>query len=122
MNLSDLQKALEEATGPDRKIDFWLMAFDPTSDPSKPAIVYTASLDAAIALANRLLPGWGWRCGFGLSPHWVNGRAVYGWSHLNRVHPDHALTKDEATGYAASAPLAICLAIVRALLAKETAK
>lgn len=79
---------------------------------------FTASLDAAVRLVESRLPVWGWRTGFGLSPRWVNGRAVYGWCHLNRVHPDHCDKADEATGYAATAPLALLLATVRALRGK----
>lgn len=75
MHLSELITRLEKLTGPDKEIDFWLSArlFDPSheTDEALQADIdlvgidgmvidapFTASLDAAVALTERLLPGW----------------------------------------------------------------
>lgn len=71
----------------------------------------TKSLDAAVALVERVLPGWFWRAG--------HGSLHAGWAHLNRVHPDHCDRKDEASASASTPTLALCLACVRALIAQD---
>lgn len=71
---------------------------------------YTSSIDAAVGLLERALPGWFWRVG--------HGTVEPGWAHLNRVHPDHCDRKDEATGYAATPIIALLVAILNALIAK----
>ena len=75
----------------------------------------TASVDAAIALLDIVLPGWFWRAGRMTAPHWERGQYQPYWSHVQRTHADHCDRADEATGYAQSAPLAIILATLRAL-------
>ena len=63
---------------------------------------YTTSLDAALALAERVLPGWVWNMGNDL-PCWV---------HLwidDRNYDGNPIKGDAATG-----PLAMCAAILRA--------
>lgn len=121
-DLRELEKRLEEATGgsEDLNIEILHVLHDHGGFAREMVVVpnFTASLDAAVALVERCLNGWGWRCGQGVTQHWVNGRAVTGWAFLNRVHPDHADKKDEAGAYAETAPLALCLALIRALIAK----
>lgn len=61
MNREQLQSILDrvrEATGPDRELDEALMnAFDPGAiRHSSVNLAYTASIDAALALADRVLP------------------------------------------------------------------
>jgi len=72
MTLSDLIARLETASGPDRELDaaiHRLLAGSPTdhwynffgewiTDQNCPHI--SASIDAAVALAERVLPGWTW--------------------------------------------------------------
>ena len=61
----DLIERLEKATGPDREIDTAIEElFDPSFRDStlRQATRYTASLDAAVALVEKMLPGWA--CGF----------------------------------------------------------
>ena len=71
---------------------------------------YSASLDAAVALAERVLPGWYWRC----------GRTVLfpnGWAYVSRLHADHCTERDEAAcsdGKAANVAIALCLATLKA--------
>lgn len=76
---------------------------------------FTASLDAAIALCERVLPGWFWRVGrTSLFPN--------GWAYISRMHPDHCTEKDEAScsdGKAATPAIALVLATLRALEAQE---
>lgn len=57
---SDIIARLENATGPDRDLDR-LIAKETGAFEIIEAKNYTASLDAAIALVERILPGWGWR-------------------------------------------------------------
>lgn len=71
---------------------------------------YTASLDAAVSLTGRVLPGWFWRVG--------HSTLYAGWAHLNRTHLDNCDRKDEASAEAATPTLALCLACVRALIAQ----
>jgi len=58
---------------------------------------YTASVDAAIALAERVLPGWGWLA-------------------QNCGHPAGVLVKDDIAyeGRGATPAIALCIAILRA--------
>lgn len=132
MTLDEIEKRLSEAAGADREIDealtfVWFpeLAHWPRSEyggwvnPDQkmglvaPASYYTASLDDAIGLCERMLPGWFWRVG--------HGSQDAGWAHLNRVHPDHCDRADEASATAATPALALCLAIVRALRHKDQA-
>lgn len=78
----------------------------------------TFSVDAAIKVMHEHLPGWYWRTGYGSSGQWVQGKLRGGWCHLNRVHPNTSHPEDEATGYASTAPLAILVALLKALQAQ----
>lgn len=129
MTISDLIERLERAESADRELDYWICwvaKMDPwaaeTADQiaslveltmprckqDKATPAFTASVDAAIALAERLLPG------FGIS---IDTHPVYGdwWdaSIFNRM-PMTISNARKQTG-----PLALCLAILRALQAKE---
>jgi hypothetical protein len=73
-----------------------------------------ASLDAAVSLANRVLPGWFWRCGS--TPLFPNG-----WAHVSRYRADHCDRQDEAScadGKAANVAIALVLTTLRALQQK----
>lgn len=80
---------------------------------------YTTSLDDALALVERVLPGWFWRGGRVPSGRWTGRRYVHGWAHLQRSHADHCDRKDEATGWGEDVPIALCIALLRALTAQE---
>lgn len=74
----------------------------------------TSSIDAAVSLAERVLPGWFWRCGS--TPLFPNG-----WAHVSRYHADHCDRQDEAScadGKAANVAIALVLATLRALQQK----
>lgn len=75
----------------------------------------TASLDAAVALCERVLPGWYWRVGrTSLFPN--------GWAYISRTHPSHCDKEDEAScsdGRAATPAIALLIAILTAMEAKE---
>lgn len=75
---------------------------------------YTASLDVALALAERVLPGWYWRAGRTPLGQWHHGRYTYGWAHLSRTDASNCDRGDESTGWAATPALALCAAILRA--------
>lgn len=122
-DLSELIERVKAATGPDRQIDRaiakhfkigWDYSADwptvivdgeKTSEPT--AYPYTFSIDAAIALAERVLPGWHWNIG-----HDANGE----------LHATvwHGVT--ESDEYAPTAPLAIVLATLLALQSSEQSK
>lgn len=65
MTLRDLLERVERATGPDRQIDraIWyaIVQDNPPAGENDPthAALYTASVDAALALIGRVLPGFG---------------------------------------------------------------
>ena len=57
-DLADLKRRVEEATGPDRELDVELWVIDPKdSEPESAIPPYTASLDATVALIERVMPG-----------------------------------------------------------------
>lgn len=110
--IEELIGRLERATGPDREIDDALrIAF---GYPPKPWD-YTASIDAALALVERVLPGWFWRAGHVPAIHWHNGIGYDNWCHLSRTDASNCNPEDESTGWANSVPLAIILATLRAI-------
>ena len=71
---------------------------------------FTASVDAAIALAERVLPGWKWRVGrTELFPN--------GWAYVHKYDPSNCDRKDEAAcadGRAANPAIALLIALLRA--------
>lgn len=78
MTLDSIIERLEKAEGGDQELDFWISvrAYDPCdcTDAELQADIdsvgiegmhidaaFTSSVDAAIALAEKVLPGWAWR-------------------------------------------------------------
>lgn len=128
-DFAGLLARVREAKGPDRQIDADVFEYVDPDFPSLPATfgtgaytivtapLYTASIDAALALVERMLPGWFWRTGKMTAPHWDKSQGCYQpyWAHIQRTHADHCDRDDEATGYAQTAPLAILSALLRAL-------
>lgn len=134
---ADIIKRLEEADGPDRALDAHILVsvngvtMHKDSDPSEGIFAFwqdgvchnctrwdelTASIDAAVALVELMLPGWFWRCGrTSLFPN--------GWAFLAKHAPDHCDRGDEfaaADGKAQTPAIAILLSLFRALEAKDT--
>lgn len=118
--LQTLLERVEKATGPNRKIDalLWPLAPDFTRDVSltgeevawreHASPRYTASLDAALALVERVLPGWTWDIGaesYGAS-------AEGAWA---RVYPRGFMSKGSGNRYAKTPTLALLAALLRAL-------
>jgi hypothetical protein len=121
--LKELLERVEKATGPDRDIDFDLaelldeFAFVPTfgmagnwyKRPVQYGLTtdvpaYTASIDAAVALVGKVLPGWSW----------VVGRNDTDSEHMC-IMGDSPQNEFESEG--SSPPLAILAAMLRALIA-----
>lgn len=132
--LAELLAAVEMAEGPSRELDDAIAfqidgyehyeSFNPDSGESTPGLArwrhesgaiwtgsrrdavrhYTSSVDAALALVERVLPGWTWRIG-----NTADGLDCF--CRLGASITEH---------YATTAPLAILAALLRALLAKET--
>jgi hypothetical protein len=62
MDLSDLIARVEKAEGPDRELDRDLAdAFGLSQGKLEHPERYSSSIDAAVSLAELVLPGWGWR-------------------------------------------------------------
>lgn len=117
----ELVARLEVATEGSREIDAWIAdIFDPAPDqhdgfsgrwPFAPGSEFdaqvppvTTSLDAALALAERVLPeGWGYRL----------TRTERGGHHAATLHWSHPVNR-EAYAEARAAALALCIAILRA--------
>lgn len=127
-SLSSLIERLEKASGPDREIDALIFvavdARDPAlrvarstplgwyveagDDEDRPLLQpeYTKSLDAALALCERVLPA-GW-CG---NVDWGVRMPSATLKHVGL---------DMYVAFAATPPLALCLALLRALSQKES--
>jgi hypothetical protein len=113
---ADVIARLEKAEGPDRGIDGAIamaLGLMPSGDR------YTASIDAAIALVERMLPGWRWSIGTELAEDFKT--TEYGGNIYPFEQPFPA--ELDTYGYSqANAPIAILLALFRALDAQETSK
>ena len=123
----ELEEALREATGLDREIDHRLhhALIEPigkimrNTPENGGAFIcadvyaphYTASIDAALALTERLLPRWGFRLSVSEGYRYPNVA-------ISRSYPTNLVVTVEA----ATAPLTILLALVSALLAQQGAK
>lgn len=85
-------------------------------DAALVAAAFRGSVDAALALVERMLSGWAWsfcadHCN--LDTHaWINVRAA--------VHPQDGTSSDGFDGFGATMPLAILSALITALLSKDT--
>ena len=105
--LAGLIERLEKATGPDGAIDdllYWTLKQHPAKGPFARIPAYTDSIDAALGLVERVLPGWMWYVG----------------SVGENDMPQATITEPvedcrDFVGHAPTAPLAILLALLRAL-------
>lgn len=130
----DIIKRLEAASGPDRGLDRDIglaiagwhyqhtaehgdLIYVPEDDclyPDHPGAMYphlTESLGAAIALVERMRPGWSWearRSGFG------NGQAAI-WNPMEQPAPGKTVRADHTS----SPAIALLLALFRALQEKQ---
>lgn len=105
-DLRELEKRLETATGPNEWLD---AAIDHALNPGNTvgAAPVSASLDAAVALVERVLPGWGYF--IRRDEEGINASLLY----------PNALRVSPGCGQHKSSPaLALCLALIRALIAK----
>ncbi|MGN6776941.1 hypothetical protein [Rhizobium sp.] len=80
-----------------------------------------AQIDAAVALVNRVLPGWFWRGGNVPAGKYERGAYQHGWGHISKTDASNCDRDDEFTGWAATPELALCIAVLRAKLAQEEA-
>lgn len=121
-DLIALKKRVDEATGPD-----WGLTLDiecalkglttrggyviGRAGAYKPA-AYTASIDAALALVERMLPG----CKL-----MIDTRAIGGETMRAKLFPPPIVAHNDLTliGYGATLPLAIVSALLAALIAKD---
>lgn len=79
------------------------------------SLPFTESVDAALAVLDRALPGWFWRCGATtLFPN--------GWAHVSRYDGSNCNFRDEAAcadGKASTPAIALCIAVLKAKLMQE---
>lgn len=113
MSMKELLARVKAATGPDRELDAAIHAA--TNPPLRAGMVFgrvpsiTASIDAAVAFAVRVLPGWRYDLH---SP-----RMGQTWEAV--LMDGDSASRKIRTGTAASAPLAIVAATLTALIAQE---
>lgn len=89
--------------------DGWLVGKDNSDEWAENLPKFTASIDAAVALVEKMLPGWAW------GVH-VNPRAVGGFlAHVTERSPIRPMPN---IGAAPTPALALCAALLRALIAK----
>ena len=137
-DLTDLIARVEKLEGPDREVDDLIAVrvarMKPTTTYGHEVLgnlreapnrspLYTASLDAALALVERVLPGWGGMVDFGAL---MCGAAVHSadlWSPVREVGETEdgfpVDIRDEARGEAKTPALALILTLLRALQASE---
>lgn len=109
--LKELLARVEGASGPDREIsrDLHWLFIGPMTDGWPPP--YTYSIDAALALVERVLPGWGFKCEAGLG---------YGISvTIGHVGPNKLYDRPEGWGEGSTLPLAILAALLNAKISQE---
>lgn len=114
--LSELKRRVDEATGPDRELDVDLTIFFGPGTSTLLELVFplTASIDAAVALIERVLPGWGYMIAAGVgvadaflsASDWPTGPEFSGTS----------------TAQSARVPLALLSALLAAVEAQGGAK
>jgi hypothetical protein len=104
--LSALRDQLKAATGPSKVLDAEIVrAVLAANTPNMPV---TSSIDAAAALCASVLPGWDPEIYFGLRP-----AVVLQPSPNSRHHADRLV----AQARAANVPLALCAAVIDAMIA-----
>jgi hypothetical protein len=132
---ADIIARLEAATGPDREIDYLIYDFEMqkagletrladllphwTEEQRRSTLaLYTDSLDAAIGLVERMLPGCDWLCRSG-------GRTLDGGAFFANIQPTPLRGGDEwidgettFPAWAVSAPHALILSMFRAIEAQ----
>jgi hypothetical protein len=111
MTLQELIAILEAAEGPDRKIDRLISVYDPGPKPEISSWNYTDSVDRAIALAEKVLPGWRIQTEHG--DNYSIASFVRGWGARREVLG--VATSERADDFIA---LALCESTLRALQAK----
>ena len=119
--LAEIITRLERATGPDRQIDqaiaIWVGNFSRTDGHTVIGVAncseYTRSLDAAAALRKRVLPGKAWIAGEvrNLPKEPLGGAVIF--------DGPHGDCEEMAVAEGATPELALCLAICRAVTARE---
>lgn len=126
-DLDFLEQKLSAATGPDRELDARIFAelcrpsasaplfWDALPTGAHPIELYTGSLDAAIALVERMLPNWFWDVR-GLSDWIEQGQWHYEaeiWLPVTKAPRE--LNGNSRGTKCKTAALALCLALVRSL-------
>ena len=82
---------------------------------------YTVSIDVAVALVERVMPGWFWRGGNVPVGKYERGAYQHGWGHISRTDASNCDRNDEFTGWASTPAIALCIAALKAKLSQEEA-
>lgn len=114
MTLDSIIERLEKATGPNYELEREIQeALEPDRKIHVPR-PYTASVDAAIALAGKVLPGWNFT---------LSSRQAYVHRPCADVASDAWIEDNNNSEYAEASggtlPIALCLVILTALKAKQ---
>jgi hypothetical protein len=108
--LQSIRDRVANATGPDREIDYAIYTYSTGLWRTDDFPAVTSSIDAALALVERVLPGWEWSV-------WASG-GVFGATIYNTPEDE---IEPCVSAQAPTAPLAILKAFVAALIAQENA-
>lgn len=117
MTIAEIIEKLEKAEGADRDLDAAIHIA--TNPPLREGYrfgnipVYTSSIDAAVQLYDRVLPGFLW----GITQDAADGDVEFQGNVWPNAQPFDA-SKDHF-GYHSRAAIALCIAILRALQTKE---
>lgn len=132
MSLSALLERVEACQGPDREIDdaivermFGKSMLVITEDAgtvwrNHKAPFYTSSVDAALALIGRVLPGWSWS--LTVHPSDTPKAARAGWDTvctIYRLDDDYAVERTSGYFSHKSPALALCAALLAAMIGEE---
>lgn len=132
MDLAELRERVRAATGPDRELDFALKRLwsdiaarltfkEAIEAPGFTLPPYTASVDAALALVERMLPGWAYNLQVirDVTTRTEQDAVADFW--LPSIRTKH-LHRERFRANAQTLPLAILLALLDALLDSDRGK
>ena len=130
MDINQIITSLEQATGPDKVIDFWIGVA--LFDPSKESVQdlqrdidlvgiegmhidrpFTESVDAAFELGLKLLPDWGFQVGRPSQKYGSHGYYACSFPGDGKIYDDHYINRMTLRDkYCPNAAIALCLAIL----------
>jgi len=110
VSLEKLERRVVAATGGDAELDRLIRDTLDAGNEASPG--YSSSVDDCIALIGTVLPGWAWHVGHG-------ARGIFPYASLHPKSPAEGRSELRAEATAATVPLALLQALVKALLLKN---